>query len=743
MTVIREQGANMRIDRRHFLAFGIGGAVGTALSPLPWKLTDDLSIWTQNWSWVPVPADGEYRIENTVCTLCPGGCGVSVRMVDDRPVKIEGRKGFPVNDGGICLMGLSGLQLLYSPSRIQSPMRRVGQRGEGKWETLSWDEAISQVAKQLGELKKKQDSGGLGCICGSAQGTTPALFKRFLAAFGSPNFFTMPSAADAQALTMNRMHQATLEMGFDLENADFILSFGAGILEGWGSAVRSIRAASGWRENGVALVQIEPRLSNTAARASQWVPITPGSEAIVALGIAHVMIQSSGYDKEFIEKRTRGFEAFRNRVLQQYPPERVEAETGVARATLTALADAFSKAKRPIAISGRGVGRVPGGLGETAAIHALNALAGNLNRAGGVLAVPFPDYIDWPEIHAGKNQARLDGAGSGALADTPSLLHRVPQLLNSSKDAPLKTLFVHGANPVYALPDARSVKAAFEKIPFIVSFSSSMDETSLMADILLPDHHYLEGYRDVPKPPGYCRPFIGLAVPVLPPQFDTQHSGDTLIQLAAKMGDEMADAFPWEDYERCLEETLGDSWPELKEKGFWEDTGFAPIPWERFPKGSGDAVDFQAVVDAPEPVVLPARGEIGEYPFFLVAFDSIRLSSGYVSDTPFMVKTLEDTVLKATQGFVEVNPATAIRLGLFEGDVARVKTPVGEAVVRIHLFDGIKPGVLAIPRGLGHVGVDPYTSGKGVNVNDLLGPMEDPKSGLNAAWGIRASLSRA
>ena len=110
----------MKIDRRSFLSFVIGGAAGTALSPLPWKLIDDSSIWSQNWAWTPVPKRGEITYVNSTCTLCPGGCGITVRKVGDRVVKIEGMKGHPVNDGGICDLGAAGTQLLYGPTRVKT-----------------------------------------------------------------------------------------------------------------------------------------------------------------------------------------------------------------------------------------------------------------------------------------------------------------------------------------------------------------------------------------------------------------------------------------------------------------------------------------------------------------------------------------------------------------------------------------------------------------------------------------------
>ncbi|MCK5507095.1 MAG: molybdopterin-dependent oxidoreductase, partial [Desulfobacterales bacterium] len=256
----------MKIGRRSFLSFIIGGAAGSAFTPLPWKLTDDSSIWSQNWPWTPVPPDGEYSQNNTVCTLCPGGCGITVRKVDDRTVKIEGMKGHPVNDGGICILGLSGLQLLYGPTRVKSPLKRVGERGEGKWEKVSWDEAISEVAKKLAEIRSQGESHAIGAIVNSNRGTVPNLFKRFLTAYGSPNFMTMPSIQDSYKTTISLMQEVDAQAGFDVENADFILSFGSGIIDGWGSPVRMFKANSAWKADGKKMVQIESRLSNTAAK---------------------------------------------------------------------------------------------------------------------------------------------------------------------------------------------------------------------------------------------------------------------------------------------------------------------------------------------------------------------------------------------------------------------------------------------------------------------------------------------
>ncbi|MGD2269197.1 MAG: molybdopterin-dependent oxidoreductase, partial [Desulfobacterales bacterium] len=214
----------MKIDRRSFLSFVIGGAAGTALTPLPWKLTDDIAIWTQMWPWTPVPQHGEVSHVNSTCTLCPGGCGITVRKIDERVVKIEGLGGHPVNAGGLCLLGLSGAQLLYGPRRVKTPLKKVN----GRFRQISWDAAISEIAGKLADLRSKGDSHKVAFVAASDRGTVPELMNRFLTVYGSPNFIRTPSIQDSYELTLHLMHGAQALPGFDFDNTDFVLSFGSG-----------------------------------------------------------------------------------------------------------------------------------------------------------------------------------------------------------------------------------------------------------------------------------------------------------------------------------------------------------------------------------------------------------------------------------------------------------------------------------------------------------------------------------
>ena len=737
----------MKIDRRSFLSFVIGGAAGTALSPLPWKLTDDLAIWTQNWPWTPVPPDGQATYVNSTCTLCPGGCGITVRKIDERVVKIEGLKGHPVNDGGICELGTAGTQLLYSPTRVKSPLKKIN----GKWRSISWNEALAEISKKLGQLRSSGLSHSVACISDSDRGTVAELWNRFLQVYGSPNFIRTPSIQDNYEQVLYLTQGVRAMPAFDLKNSDFILSFGSGLIEGWQSPVYMFRAKSALVEKNGTMKQVEPRLSKTAAKSSQWIPIKPGTEGALALGLCHVIIKERLYHQDFVENYSAGFSERKKMVFDAYPPSLVSKITGIDAAAVTALAREFARARNPIAIGGRGKGNVPGGLQEFLAVHMLNALVGNIGKPGGIQAIPEPDYIDWPEpeidsiASRGLQHARLDGAGSKDYPHARYLLNRLPEVIKSGQQSPVQVLFICEANPAYSMPGSQAMIEVLEKTPLVVSFSSFMDETAAHADLILPNHIYLERLEDVPAAAGFPRPIISITRPVIEPLYNTRHVGDVIIQLAKAVGGAVGNAFPWDNYEACLGQTLGRRMDVMAEHGFWEDSDFSAKRWADAFETDSSKFEFAGsqinTLPAYNPVTAP--GDESFYPLELVPFDSMRLANGYIGSPPFMVKALEASILKGNEVLVEVNPATAAKYGLKDGSQATLSTPRGKTTVKVYLFDGIMPGVIAIARGLGHTAYDKFLAHKGANYNALSAVVEDPATGLDAAWGIRAKLSKA
>jgi anaerobic selenocysteine-containing dehydrogenase len=491
----------------------------------------------------------------------------------------------------------------------------------------------------------------------------------------------------------------------------------------------------------------------------------------LALGLAHVIIRESLYDRGFVENHAFGFEnwsdftgktyrGFKHLVLTKYKPAAVARITGLSAEKIVKLARAFARAKRPLAVWGRGKGTASGSLYECMAVHALNALVGNINKPGGVSTRPQVATEKWPKAYQdatalrSSEMPRIDGASTGRYPLPRYLPDRWPQVINGGKNGAIQALLVHEADPYYTTLDSATVAKAFEDIPFVVSFSSYIDETAHHADLILPNHHYLERWEDFQTPIGMQEPTLGLLRPVVSPQFETRHVGDVLMSIAKGLGGPVADAFPWEDYETLLQETLGGKWDALEEVGYVVEDGYEPPAWNNaFGTPSGKFEFYVTSLDQagmktrtgldylPHYRPVEPEGDPGAYPLLLIPAELMRLANGAIGNPPFCTKTLEENELKRNDVFVEVNPKTAADRGLSECRYAILETPKGRAKVLVHLQEGIMPGVVAIPKGLGHTAYDNYLAGKGVNANSLIGVVEDPVSGLSATWGIRAKLT--
>jgi anaerobic selenocysteine-containing dehydrogenase len=810
----------MEITRRHFIALLVGGAAGIQATPLPWKLTDDIAIWTQNWPWIPVPPTGEFKEATSVCNLCPGGCGILVRKVDTRAVKIEGRTDYPVNPGGICPVGMGGLQLLYDRNiRFTGPMKRGGPRGSGRFMSISWDEAISTVADRISRLRQEGRPETLVVVNGNPdRSTLSLLIERLSRAVGSPNYVTIPSIEDTYRMGITLMQGSDGPMAYDLENSDYVLSFGCGLLEGWGAPGRIINAWGLWHAGDPAkrktkIVQIESRASNTASKADQWVAPRTGTEAALALGLAHVMVKEGFYDREFVTTHSYGFEAFSRMLMESYPPARVAKITGLAPADIVTLARDFCKARAPLALYGRGKGSLNGGLYEFMSVHSLNALAGSINRPGGILVTdplplsPLPELqLDTVAIKGLKNP-RLDSAGTQAYPFTRSLINKVADAILSGPPS-VDTLLAFSANPVYTLPFGGKFKRVLKKIPFIVSFSPFQDETALMADLILPDHTYLEKMDDIVWPAGLQYPLYGLAKPVVEPIYDTKSAGDIIIRFANALDGSVKSSFPWEDFEEVLkarakglfdsqgglvkwrgteppwrwrkgapgptpaDTSFDDMWKKLKSGGLWYRPLYTnDIGKHVFGTPSGKfeflSTQIQAAVgdlaqksstdkalnnmgigvkgaEAFMPHYEPVESGVypSTYPLRMLPYEMINLASRWVVSPPFLYKTLFDNQVRKEDSFAALNPKTGAEYGLKEGDRVEVRSPVGKARARVHLFSGAMPGIVYLPLGLGHTAYDEFSRGKGINPNNIIEATRDPLSGHPVWWNTPVQLTK-
>jgi anaerobic selenocysteine-containing dehydrogenase len=813
----------MQMTRRDFIALLAGGVAGVHITPLPWKLTDDIAIWTQNWPWVPVPPVGAFEQVKSVCRLCPGGCGIAVRKVDTRAVKIEGRTDYPVNPGGICPLGSGGLQLLYNEDiRFTSPMKRVGPRGAGQFADISWDEALDMLGTRISTLRDEKRPEAVAAVDGNRTESTMSLMvQRLLTAIGSPNYMRIPTIEDTYRTTNLVMQGRERPMAYDLENADFILSFGAGLLEGWGAPGRVINAWRLWHQDpadrSAKIVHVESRASNTASKADQWIAAKPGTDAALALGLAHVIIKEGLYNSDFVKNHTAGFDGgkaggFKKLVLEQYDPAKVGEITGLSPEDVVALAKAFAGAKAPLAVYGKGKGStLNGSLYESMAVLSLNALVGNINRPGGVLVCDplplsaLPEYDVDAVAREGLAKPRLDGTTSPQHPLSASLMNSFTDAVLHAQTAPVDTLLVFSSNPAFTSPDAGAFTKALKKIPFIVSFSPYRDETANMADLVLPDHNDLEKMDDVVWPTGLQYPLFGLSAPVVEPLYKTKHAGDTVIELAQRIGEPVGAAFPWDGYEEVLQlrakglfdsaggligydeaspvwqrlggqekttpdyEDFDDMWEKIRSGGLWYRPGhqFGPArelfdtPTGKFEfvstqieqalsraargKSSEEALKSLGIGAKAAEALMPhyeGAAESEDYPLRMVPYELVNLASGWLPNPPHLNKTLFDNQLRKDESFAEINPATAGEFGLREGDRAILESPRGKARVRVTLFEGAMPGIIYLPLGLGHEAYDEFSQGKGINPMQIVLARKDPLGGHSIWWDTPVKLTK-
>lgn len=568
----------MSIGRRVFLQFAAGAVGGTLLSPLPWKLADDSAIWSQNWSFRPSPERGLITKKATICLLCGAGCGIQAKLVNgNRVIHIEGSPDNPVNQGGVCPLAAAGAQFIYAPYRIPKPLKQTKKRGDVTgFQPISWSDAITELGGKLAKLRADGKPQAVAAITAKSRGGMAEVMRRFMAAYGSPNVYAMPCQGESMKAAASLALGHAAPFAFALENAGYVLSFGAPLIEGWASPCRGRAAYGMWRQSskaGTRLVQIETRCSMTASKADRWVAIASGTEAALALGIASVMVKENLYDAAFVSGNVFGFEdwkdtagkarkGFKSLLLSpEYSPEETAKKTGIDAGVIKDLAREFGAAPNALAVWGEAQGNNPGNVYDDLAFLALNVLKGNLGTGGLVSVMPSAPFPALPEIKGddvaakGLQQPRLDTTKNKTPLALPSLTGFFDALASGTGYG-IDVLMVHEANPAFTLPETKLFREALAKIGTLVSFSSYLDETAAQADLILPNHMALERVDDVEGIPGVPYAYYAVSAPVLKPAKDTKATGDVIIELAGKIGGSVPAALPWKSYEAFLQERV-------------------------------------------------------------------------------------------------------------------------------------------------------------------------------------------
>lgn len=787
----------MKLSRRGFIGTAAGAAAGAATSK---GLLLGASQLTALTSEPLYPPRGPERFATSLCGECAAGCGTQVRLIGERAVYVGGNPFHPLNRGGVCPRGLAGLQAHYHPDRLTAPRKRAGESASGEFTTVGWEEALAAIAAQLAELRREGKPHRLGIIYENGGNTLSHMIARFLTAFGSPNdlgIHPLPAALRA-AWWITQGHDGGI--GFDLERSRLILSFGANLLEGWGSPGFQLRAFGSFRrdrdDDRGRLIQIEPRLSVTGSKADEWVAIRPGTEGVFALGLAHVLLTERLYDRSFVETHVYGFErwrqsdgserpGFREWVLENYPLSRVSEETEVPAGTLLRIARSLPRNAPAVAIAGRAAALSGSGVGICWAIHALNALLGSVDREGGVLVpLEVPYTIDQPPrpdavAAAGLRRPRIGSTGEGRIIPeiTPSPL---ADLVAASDDAepPLDVLLVVECDPVALSPAPERIRKILDRIPLVVMLGGHLNETTRHAHLLLPTPSGLERWDDAATPPLVPFTVCGLRHPVVKSSGETRHPGDVIIALAHMLGDVVAEAFPWVNYLSALRENLNglftaqrgdvfgsvleerwarlmqragwwspsyrsaeDLWTRMQERGGWWDPYYYQGEWRRVLNTPSRRFDLSPRFTISGRSSTPGDSDSDPYPLILYPFEVLFLKHGGFIDMPTARSLMGPHFDGPMEGWVEVHPDVAERSDLREGDRVRVESVHGAVEARLKIYDGLHPTLAAMPLGMGRT-VGRWTAGWGANPLALVDGEAVPTTGEPAEYGTCVRITR-
>lgn len=757
----------MEWDRRAFVKLAVGAALGVGASPLLPKLTDDVAIWTQNWSWVPQPENGAVAFANTSNPAT--GSGVKVRMINsrmsgERLIRVEGNPEHPLCKGGVVPEDASALQLLYNDAmRVPGPTMRDPKTNAPH--QVTWKQAVGRVADTIAELFVAGKAHKVCIIADDPHSAVGEMLRRIAASLGTPNLVFLPDARQTLALAGTLM-MGQPDIGFDLENADYVVSFGTPLFEGFGAPVATRKALAAWRggKKKVPLVQVEPRASVTASLADHWLACKPGTEGAVALGIAQLLVASGAIDGSAASGYgfgdVTGQPGFKSMLMKDYTPAKVAKISGVPAAKLKAVAQGFATAKKPLAVCGPDSSGGPGRLYDFMAVLALNALKGRIGQPGGVvLRKPLPLSPLGPGLPVPKSPA-LSGSDQNplGLGDLATLCE------NGTKGKPYKpeVVIIAGANPAFNGPQAKAMADFIDAAGMVVSISPFMDETAHQADVTLPATTFLEGWGDMGTPYGAAQASYGIHRPLIKVNKAAVSAGQIVLALAHALGGPVKKALPYKNFQAVLKARTAKmgGFDKLAEKGFWAQAkpaygnlsyktrsgkfefmsqdlyaaltrgirGAAELA-ERLEKNgvmSELAYAFMPHFEAPA-----ALGMVNKhYPLLMAGAASVRTATGPAPTSPYMIKILYNTTLiERDKLVVEINPATAKDMHLGEGEMVEITSEAGSIKAKVHLFAGAAPGMVFVPQGLGHSTMGGYLEGVGDNFQNAVVVTKDALSG--------------
>lgn len=641
------------------------------------------------------------EIIKTACAGCLAQCGLLVTVEDGVAVKIEGDASHWHSNGSICNRAFYYLERVYHPERLKHPLKRTGERGEGRWKRISWDEALGVIAEKMQESKKKYGLESIWIHSGYGK-VTDWVLERFINAYNLPNF-TNPGPVCMVARKFASAFTFGPEPVPDIDYPPACLLI-------WGSAHEETRHVEAIKihsavKRGTKLIVVDPRKTGFASAAELWVKVRPGSDLALCLGMINVIINEELYDKEFVEKYTVGFDKLKE-LVKKYPPKKVEEITWVPAETVQEAARLYATMKPAAMVWGNAIEQGENAFPNMRGLAILRSITGNLNVPGGDLILPVPPAMNrWdpavslanlmPSEVAAKKIWWEEGTKGLFKATTTYLMEKAVL-----EDDPyhIDMLYCNGGSLLTMAPNARRTYAALKKIPFYAASDLFMNPTVELADIVLPSCTFLE--FDFVEASNYY-PLISCQQKCIEPVGECWPDHKIANELAKKVG--LGEYF-WDSVEtdKTLNDMMGKIGVTFEEfrrldaimtqkvyrqhlfNGFATDSKKVEIYSEKLEK-----MGFAPLPDYKEPVETPMSepGLTKKYPMIFTNWKAEKYRHSQDKYVPSLRALQPEPIC-------EISPEAAQKYGIKDGEWMVIENMRGKIQQKAKVVPGMDPRVV-------------------------------------------------
>jgi len=638
----------------------------------------------------------------STCQQCPSGCGIHGRVREGRVLKLEGNPASSINKGRLCQMGQAGLQAHYNPDRLSTPKVRRGT----SMVDVSWEEAYGLIAEKTANISGSK----FAWVTGSVSGHQSVLLQAHLDSIGSGNHFVHESINNAVWSKVSEDMLGVSNPRLRLDKAQSVLSFGADFLGTWTSPLHFSTEYAKFRTSPRGtLIQVEPSMSLTGANADLWIASKPGTEGALALGIANQLVSKHGMSMSRLSASVQT-------LIRSYTAEETQTVTGVSAEQVAKIASTLKERAPSLVVAGGSAEGQEHGYQNVAAAMALNIILGNVGKtiqSNGEFA-----YASMAPVK-GNNQSLVAFAQAAA-------------------DSRFDVVFFSGTNPVYTAPKALGLKESMHNIPFKVVFSHFNDETTAMADVILPLATGPEDWGTHVAPYQAGRGEISIQQPLMEPlSKETRGFGDIVLTLLKKRKEEAYEGFA--DYYAYLRNAFS-TIPDEHKDGANDEEFWANV----LAKGLVDVGVKKASLKV-KAVAFDMPKDLGNSSSMVLA-PSPRLGfwDGRHANLPWLQEAPDQISKVVWDSWAEIHPSTAKKLGVKEGDMVKIASAQGDLNVKVYVYKGVHPDVIAVPLGQGHhAGFSRYAKDRGVNSLSILDPKVDKMTGELALYSTNVKVTKA